>query len=275
MPGAANDGSAIERAHLRDPRDDTFTIDRYPPEPELAELVRRFWIPVWNCPPEQPSTQQVLQYPICLAVVSNSYARFYGVMSGLSTTVLEGRGWAVGVMFQPAAGYLISGGSVARLTDRFIDLTQVPHLDGPGLTGSIRQVMAPNPSDSAAHRAAARLMSEQLQSYLPIDAEGRMINELVASVEESPQLRLVGQLCAQFGLTERSLQRLTQRRLGLSPKWLILRRRLHEAADRLRAEEVDLAGIAAELGYADQTHLTRDFRRVTGWTPGAFAARYR
>ncbi len=275
MPGAANDGGEIERAHLRDPRDDTFTIDRYPAESELTELVRRFWIPVWNCPPEQPSTQQVLQYPICLAVVSNSYARFYGVMSGLSTTVLEGQGWAVGVMFQPAAGYLISGGSVARLTDRFIDLAEVPTLDGGRLTNAIRRVMEPDPRHPAAHEAAVRLSCEQLRAYLPIDPEGKLINDVVASVEESPQLRLVGELCAQFGLTERSLQRLTRRRLGLSPKWLILRRRLHEAAERLRAEEVDLASIAAELGYADQTHLTRDFRRVTGWTPGAFAARYR
>jgi AraC-like DNA-binding protein len=32
--------------------------------------------------------------------------------------------------------------------------------------------------------------------------------------------------------------------------------------------------VAADLGYADQPHLTRDFARVTGMTPGQFAARY-
>lgn len=80
-------------------------------------------------------------------------------------------------------------------------------------------------------------------------------------------------MCAEFDLTERSLQRITARRIGLSPKWLIQRRRLQEAAERLASgETVDLARIATEIGYADQAHLTRDFRRVTGLTPGRYAA---
>jgi AraC-like DNA-binding protein len=58
----------------------------------------------------------------------------------------------------------------------------------------------------------------------------------------------------------------------LSPKWLIQRRRLHEAAGLLAAGEMpDLATVAARLGYADQAHLTRDFRTVTGMTPGEYA----
>jgi AraC-like DNA-binding protein len=84
----------------------------------------------------------------------------------------------------------------------------------------------------------------------------------------------VTQICDRFHVTERSLQRLTRRRLGLTPKWLIQRRRLQEAAERLRGADTTLAVIAAELGYADEAHLVRDFRTVTGMTPGQFAARF-
>lgn len=73
-------------------------------------------------------------------------------------------------------------------------------------------------------------------------------------------------------VTERSLQRMTARRLGLTPRWLVQRPRLHEAAARLRRGESDLAGLAAYLGYADQAHLSREFKTVTGSTPGSFRA---
>ncbi len=52
---------------------------------------------------------------MCLVVVSNDYARFYGVVSGLSTTTLTGDGWAVGVMCAPAAGFLLASEPVAGL----------------------------------------------------------------------------------------------------------------------------------------------------------------
>lgn len=265
----------IERAHLRDPADRSFTIYRAGPPADLADLVRRFWIPVWHCPPDRPSMQQVLQYPICLVVVADGYARFYGVVTGLSSTVLQGDGWAVGAMLQPAAGALLTGRSVAELTDRFVDLEQVAGLDGAGLTRQVRQLMTPDPHHPQAQQAACDLLCGQLRRHLPVDPEGLLINAVVDAVESDPELRSVSQLCTRFALTERTLQRLTRRRLGLSPRWLILRRRLHEAAGRMREPGAELAAVAADLGYADQTHFTRDFRRVTGMTPGRFVARYR
>jgi AraC-like DNA-binding protein len=113
-----------------------------------------------------------------------------------------------------------------------------------------------------------------LARFLPVDEEGRLIDRVVALVETRPDLTRVDQLCARTGLSERALQRLVHRRLGLTPKWLVQRRRLQEAAGRLRERSTTVAQVAAELGYADQPHLTRDFARVTGMTPGEFAARY-
>ena len=77
-------------------------------------------------PEGRDSVQRVLQYPVCLVVVSDTYSRFYGVVSGLSHTVLTGRGWAVGLMLQPAAGHVMTGAPVRRMTDRFVDLSTLP-----------------------------------------------------------------------------------------------------------------------------------------------------
>ncbi|MFD6896037.1 helix-turn-helix domain-containing protein [Rhodococcus sp. NPDC060086] len=264
----------IERAHLNDPIDTTSKVFRYPAASELTALMRRYWIPVWSVPEGEDSVQRVLQYPVCLAVVAQDYARFYGITSGLSRTTLTGDGWAVGVMFTPAAGHLLTHRPVAAFTDRFADLTDVFGEEGLLLTRSIRTAMASAPRAPESHRAAMDLFDEALRPFASIDDEGLLINRVVAFVEDNPDVLRVEQVRDEFGMSERALQRLVHRRIGLTPKWLIQRRRLQEAAGRLRERAIPLAEMAALLGYADQPHFVRDFAKVVGMTPAAFAEKY-
>jgi AraC-like DNA-binding protein len=265
---------AIERAHLRDPGDASHVMFRYEAAAEFAGLLQRFWIPVWSVARGREAPQRVLQYPVTLLVVSGDYARFYGVVSGLSTTTLTGDGWAVGLMCAPAAGGLLARTPLAAYTDRFVDLTEVLGAEGARLTSRVRAAMAADPTSPEAHLAAMAAYGDALRPLLPVDAEGDLVNRLVAFVEGDGEVSRVSQVCAEFGLSERALQRLVHRRLGLTPKWLIQRRRLQEAAERLRTRRTTLADVAAVLGYADQPHFVRDFSRVTGMTPGEFAARH-
>ena len=99
-----------ERAHLLDASGYTPPIHRYAPSPALADVVRRYWMPVWSLPEGRVSVQRVLQYPVCLVVVSHEYALLVGPSSGLSTQELRGTGWALGTMLQPAAGFTLAGG---------------------------------------------------------------------------------------------------------------------------------------------------------------------
>lgn len=260
-----------EHAHLRDRSGSSPPIHRYAPAPDLTDLVRRHWIPVWSLPAGESTVQRVLQYPVCLVVVAHHYARLVGVTTGLGRQELAGTGWAVGTMLQPAAGSMLLGGPVTAVTDDAADLVDVPALSG--LAAPIRTAMAPDPGAEDAHRRAIGLVEEALRALGPVDEEGLLLNQIVAHVESSPEVLRVDQLPGRFGIGERSLQRLVRRRVGISAKWLIQRRRLQEAAAALRAGgDRTLAETAAELGYSDQAHFTRDFRSVTGLTPGQFAA---
>lgn len=262
-----------ERAHLRDASGYTPPIHRYAPTPELAGLVRRYWMPVWSLPAGQRSEQRVLQYPVCLLVVSHEYDLLVGPSTGLSTQVLEGSGWALGTMLQPAAGTLVWGASVDGLTDRTVPLAEAPGVDGAALVRRIRAAVGHDPEDREGQQGAVAAVEEALQRLLPVDEEGELVNAIVEYVEGDSGVQRVGQVCEKFAIGERSLQRLTARRIGLTPKWLIQRRRLHEAAERLTdPDRPDLARVAADLGYADQAHFGRDFRTVTGLTPGEYAA---
>jgi AraC-like DNA-binding protein len=96
--------------------------------------------------------------------------------------------------------------------------------------------------------------------------------DMVACITADPALRRVDELSAASGLTARSLQRLFADYVGVSPKWVMRRARLHEAAERADSGElVDWAQLAADLGYADQAHLTRDFTTTIGVPPTRYA----
>ncbi|UUZ58500.1 helix-turn-helix transcriptional regulator [Nocardioides sp. B-3] len=130
--------------------------------------------------------------------------------------------------------------------------------------------MDDDPHDPAAHASAIAAVERRLAPYLPVDEPGLLINEVVAWLRDHPEVTRVDELAAHVGLSERSLQRLVEQRVGMSPKWLIQRRRLHDAVEALKAGASSLADMAARLGYADRAHFTHDFRTVTGMTPGEY-----
>lgn len=57
-----------------------------------------------------------------------------------------------------------------------------------------------------------------------------------------------------------------RRRVGTTPHAYLMRMRVEYAANRL-AQGDSIAGVAAEAGFADQSHMTRHFKRVFGTTP--------
>lgn len=257
----------LHRAHLTGLSRPSPPIRRYVPSDDLFDIVQSYWVPVWSL--SEPVVQSTLQYPSCLLVVADSYARFYGVTRGLATIRLSGDGWAVGVVLTPGAGALFR--PVTDLVDSHVPLTTINRLDAEQLIAEIRAAMA-EPLSAASHRIALDAYETRLRRVLPLDEEGIFVNEVVGWLRDHPEVTRVAEVAEAFGVSERALQRRVARRLGITTKWLIQRRRLHDAVARLKAGGVTLADIAAELGYADQAHFTHDFRSVTGVTPGAYLA---
>lgn len=67
-----------------------------------------------------------------------------------------------------------------------------------------------------------------------------------------------------------TLERAVRRVLGTSPKQFILRARAEHAATQLTTSSTTLADVAASSGYYDQAQFTRQFKAITGLTPGAY-----
>ena len=71
------------------------------------------------------------------------------------------------------------------------------------------------------------------------------------------------------GLSAYHLIRVFRQEWGLSPHAYFEQVRIHRAR-RLLKEGVPIADVAADLGFTDQSHLTRHFKKRTGVTPGAY-----
>ena len=248
---------------------------RFPVDDGAAALVRHVWVPLWSLAPGEQVVQEMLQYPGGNVVVMADEAGFYGVDAGLGTRTLTGTGWAVGVLLRPAAAGLLLCGQpagavrpgVARMDVGSVISAERTDL-GPDFAEVCVRVRALMPAEP---EHAGRVLTEWVvRSCGPVDPEGELANA-VAEAAEQGRARTVAVLAEQVGVGERQLQRICRRRIGLSPKWLLQRRRLQEGAARLGAANPPaLADLALELGYGDQAHFTRDFTTVLGSPPARF-----
>lgn len=159
---------------------------------------------------------------------------------------------------------------MSALTNRHLDLADVPFLAD--LVPAVRKLMQEQPAAPGVHGAVQQLVEQRFSLLGPDSGEAALANRVVARVEEDPGIVSVASLKDAFGLNERALQRLCSRYLGVTPQWLIRQRRLQDAGQKLGSGNRSLSDVAASLGYSDQAHFSRDFRRATGWTPGQFAA---
>jgi AraC-like DNA-binding protein len=98
------------------------------------------------------------------------------------------------------------------------------------------------------------------------------VTTIVSAAAKDRDILKVDDLVDRFGLDKRTLQRLFAKYVGVSPKWVIQRYRLHEAAELLAdGGPAGHAALALQLGYSDQAHFVRDFKAIVGVSPAAYA----
>jgi AraC-like DNA-binding protein len=190
----------------------------------------------------------------------------YGVHRARMTRRLAGRGRAVAAMFRPAGFRGLLDRPLHTITDRWVPAADVL---GPDATALGRAL--PDLETGQAVAALADLLARRAaeRSLPPAAAEVTALAERVAA---DRSLTRVEQLAEVAGTSVRRLQRAFADHLGASPKWVIRRYRLLEAAERARQDDrPDWAGVARQLGYSDQAHLVREFTRLVGVPPARYA----
>ena len=244
-----------------------FTLSRHAPPDDLAPFLDYWWVVRWDLRGQPPHEQEILPHPNVTLAFEASGAGVFGVDRSIFKRRLTGLGKGLGVRFRPGGFRPFYGKSIATLNDRVIPARQV---FGPAADEACAAVMAPDAGDAAMVAAAEALLRGFGAVPDPVAAQ---VAGLVERISADTGLRRVAALAEVSGLPERRLQRLFAEYVGVSPKWVIRRARLLEAARRADAgDAVDWAALALALGYADQAHLTRDFTATLGVSPARYAA---
>ena len=82
----------------------------------------------------------------------------------------------------------------------------------------------------------------------------------------------VYELCTQIGVTERKMQRMFFKQIGVPPKKFICNIRLHHFLCLLRNEKknTSLTNLSLQAGYYDQAHLIKEFKKTVGLAPSKY-----
>ncbi len=242
-----------------------FQVLRHEPDPGLSPWVEHFWELTYRVPPGQVHTQCVLSFPnVHLAFEDEDERRalVYGVPGQPFTRELRGAGRVLGVRFRAGGFWGFWRKPVSDLTAKVVSARQVW---GPAVDEVLSSVFRDQIID---REPVSRFLAVLNPTREP---EAERAGQAVDRALHDPSLLRVEDYAAAMDLGVRQLQRLFQKYVGVSPKWVLRRFRLQEAAQTLdNNPAVSWTDLALQLGYFDQAHFVNDFKAVLGVTPGDY-----
>jgi AraC-like DNA-binding protein len=160
-------------------------------------------------------------------------------------------GWIVGVKFKPA-------------------WPNSPSADDPAVI-ACRDLLARVVQGSPSH---LDILAPLDRTLLVLSRQAVYESEVSAGHFDARHDR-VGNLAHQMGRSVRTLHRRMRTLTGFPPKRFLAMQRFRRSVFEIAAGEAGLSVIAGDLGFSDQAHLTREFRRHAGVTPGMFRQTWR
>ncbi|KQQ32771.1 AraC family transcriptional regulator [Duganella sp. Leaf126] len=247
-----------------------FRLERYAAPPDLAPYIEWYWMVAWELPPGLVHVQRTLPSPCVQVVFDRGRSATFGVMTGAFEYTLRGKGAVLGARFRPGTFRGLLQRAVQTITNRQLPVSAV--FGGDDAHDECSVLDAADAGDDAAMVAAASAIFRRALPATP-DPRVATVAKAMALIGEHREITQVAHLAACLDLSVRAVQALFREHVGATPKWVIRRNRLLDAADRLGNDDganIDLATLAQELGYYDQAHLTTDFEALVGKPPAHY-----
>jgi AraC-like DNA-binding protein len=242
------------------------------PSPALAHLVSTVYFKQLAPGQLEHSDFAIPAGSVELSCRIGSFPVVIGPRSGPESQVLAPGPGEVGIRFRAGAASAVFGVPMSELADCTVPADE--------LLGAAAYRVAELIAESSGP-AVALAQLQQLVADRTADAPGEdpVIRELVVQLMPGRAGNLAA-LPSQLGISERHLRRRCHTAVGLTPKVLHRMMRFqgflargHQLVDHGRPPRgYDLARLAVEAGYVDQSHLTRECVRLSGQSPAALLA---
>ena len=232
-----------------------------PAPPALAEFVLYLW------KREFPSGRAITVQPTLpdgcfdLLTVDDERPYLMGPETVRADHLVPGGTTITGVRLRPGVGARLFGSVASRLVDGGAFLHELGHV--PRATRRAALTIAPTPEP---YRPLIEALLPRVLAASPNDGVAYGVDWLARH-----RATTVDDLCVRLGWSPREVRRRFTAALGFGPKAMQRMLRFQRAlahARRVAAAET-LSGVAAAAGYADQAHMTREFRALALATPGA------
>lgn len=242
-----------------------FDLTRYTPTSDLAPFVEWYWIIHWDLRGQAPHVQDVLPYPSVNLAVEESQSGLFGIVTGKFSRELVGKGRVIAAKFRPGGFYPFVHVPLSQFTNKTTPLMDLFGDEGTKLEQRILAV----DDDQAALQLLEVFLCERLPQP---DPNATLVNQIINTVIADRSITRVDELVSRINLSKRSLQRLFSQYVGVTPKWVIQRYRLQDAADQLiKDQTTDCTDLAVRLGYFDLAHFIKDFKTIVGVSPAEYA----
>jgi AraC-like DNA-binding protein len=238
-------------------------LERFEASPALRPFVEHYWSVAWK---NQPAiTRETVPHPSVHLSLEPGRSELHGVYRRRFSRVIEGTGRVLGTKFRPGGFRPFMQDSVARLTGKVVSPASI---FGPAIDAVETEATTCPQACDAFERIDAFLARLDPQPTPELER----VTLIAEAIAQDRSITRVELLVDRFDTGLRQLQRLFREYVGVSPKWVIQRQRLIEAAERLRTGDrsIDFAALALDLGYADQPHFIRDFKNLIGKTPADY-----
>lgn len=248
---------------------------RISPKKELSHLIECYWT-VENDDPS-PLLQKIIPdgFTEMIFHVGDPYAiklndqwevQSKNLLAGQITNHFflknTGRSNILGIKFKPAALTHLFNISMNELTNRVVEISSVHQKNLENLENSLKA------ADS--HSQRIDIIHDQLTNMIPVRLTETPIDKAIALVFSTNGMISVAGICNAAGTSERQLERLFKRYIGLSPKFYARIIRFSYIFQVVREKEMSGIELGLESGFYDQSHFIKNFKAFTGEDPSHY-----